>query len=178
MIRKNLPLLLLAASFAAFAQPVGSKAPPLSLVDLDGKPVDVAALRGKVVLLDFWASWCAPCVAGLPALRQLQQRYKDRMTIVGVALDNADASIQEPERKLKAFLAKHPLAWPVAEITPQFNRDYGAVLGLKGGEIVSPRGLVMASLPSWVVIDRDGVIRRVETQSVAEMEKEVTALAR
>src|ERR1700676_2731839 len=61
-------------------------APDFKLKDLDGKDLSLASLNGKVVLLNFWATWCGPCRAEIPSLIQLQKRYQDRMQIIGLVV--------------------------------------------------------------------------------------------
>jgi thiol-disulfide isomerase/thioredoxin len=148
---------------------IGELAPQFMLVDLYGKTVDLSQLRGQLVLIDFWASWCAPCVAGLPKLQDFEARSRGKgVTIIGVALDNADSKNSHVEKKLRSFVATHNVAFPVVELSPEFNRDYGAVLGLVGGRVVRTDGLIAASLPSWIVIDRAGIIKAVYTSSSEE----------
>lgn len=75
--------------------------------DLVGRSWNAEALDGRVVLLDFWATWCAPCVAQLPDLRRLHAKYRDRgFVFLGIALDSLD------RRRLRAFLLRHNVTWP------------------------------------------------------------------
>jgi thiol-disulfide isomerase/thioredoxin len=75
---------------------------------LDGRRVDLKQLRGKVVLIDFWATWCAPCVEQIPMLQALYRQYHDQgLEIVGVSLDRA-----EDRAKLLDLVAKRGLPWP------------------------------------------------------------------
>ena len=120
-------------------------------------------------------------MAQLPDLLKLQERLKDKgLVVVGVALDNADVANRDAERKLKAFVASHSINYPVVEITPHFNLNYGKVLGLKDGRIVGTNNLVAASLPSWIIIDRAGIIHGVYRSSEEEQRviSEVEALTK
>lgn len=126
----------------------GTVAPPFSLARLDGTPVTSRSLEGKVVLLDLWASWCAPCIKGMPAMAQLQRKYGPKgLVVLAVSVDD-DAA------KLDAFVAKRPPGVTVVKPDAAFNRDYGTLLHLKTNRIVTPDHLIQANLPSWVVIDR------------------------
>ena len=120
----------------------GQTAPEFSLARVDGKPgaIDMAALRGQVVVLDFWATWCAPCIEMIPVLDGLQQAWAPRgVSFVGVNSDGGGATLAE----IKSFLAAHPVPYPVVV-------DDGTVGALYKVE----------ALPSLVVIGRDGLIRK------------------
>jgi thiol-disulfide isomerase/thioredoxin len=82
-------LLLLATGVAAHAQPKkGEKAPEIAIPDVEGKTVKLSGLKGKVVLIDFWASWCGPCRKAMPGLRKLYATYKSKgFEIYGISLD-------------------------------------------------------------------------------------------
>jgi peroxiredoxin len=85
---------------------VGDLRPDLALVDLDGKERRLSEFHGKRVLINFWASWCAPCLAEMPALQAAQHKFGDQGAIVlGIAMD-------EPTR-VHAFLANHPVDYPI-----------------------------------------------------------------
>ena len=68
-------------------------APDFKLDDLDGKPLSLAAAHGKVVLLNFWATWCGPCREEIPDLIELQTKYKDRLQIIGISVDDDEAGV-------------------------------------------------------------------------------------
>lgn len=82
-------LLLLVTSVAAHAQPKkGEKAPEIAIPDVEGKTVKLSSLKGKVVLIDFWASWCGPCRKAMPGLRKLYAANKSKgFEIYGISLD-------------------------------------------------------------------------------------------
>lgn len=85
---------------------VGTKFPDFSEKDLSGKPLSVAGYKGKVVMLDFWATWCGPCRAELPnVISVYQKHHKDGFEIIGISLD-------EDKAKLDSFIADKKLEWP------------------------------------------------------------------
>lgn len=108
MKRLAAALALLLASSSAFALETGQRAPDFSGVKLqDGKTLKLSSLRGKVVYLDFWASWCAPCRVSLPMLDELHQDLAAQgFSVIGV---NVDENIEDARRVLQ----RHALAYPV-----------------------------------------------------------------
>ncbi|MEM6455899.1 MAG: TlpA disulfide reductase family protein [Acidobacteriota bacterium] len=108
--------------------------------DLDGQVWTPDARAGRVVVLDFWATWCAPCLAELPHLRALDARHgDDDLLILGIALD----AIDRP--RLRAFLSRHGVTWP------QIHAPTGASSPLA-------RRFGVGAVPVTVVIDRKGRI--------------------
>jgi thiol-disulfide isomerase/thioredoxin len=80
----------------------------LAFTAVDGRAVDMKALRGKVVLVDFWATWCGPCIAELPNVKAVYSKYHDKgFEIVGISLDRAT-----DRQKLIDFVAKEEMPWP------------------------------------------------------------------
>lgn len=89
----------------------GDKFPDLAGFKLEGKLPET--LKGKIVIVDFWASWCLPCAASFPVLEELHQRYKDRdVVIVGINVD-------EKPGKMETFLKKHPVAFSIVRDAQQ-----------------------------------------------------------
>lgn len=112
-------------------------APDFTLPQLNGQPLTLSSYRGKVVLLDFWATWCVPCREETPHLVELQQKYGDRgLQVIGVSMD--DSSDPVP-----AFYQLFHMNYPVVMGNAKTGEDYGGVLGL----------------PIAFVIGRDGLIR-------------------
>ena len=152
-----------AAREAARAGLADNPAPPLPArpltaagePDPDAAPLDLAALRGDVVLLDFWATWCGPCVGKLPKVNELHEKYAgDGLKVVGVHLaDGADA--------VPGFLEDHEVAFPLAVAPESAAEAYG-----------------LSYVPTYVLIDRDGTIRREPSSSVPTPEEIEAALAR
>jgi thiol-disulfide isomerase/thioredoxin len=94
---------------------VGKPAPPIAGTDVDGKPVSLADFKGKVVLIDFWASWCPPCIAAILPLKALSQKYQDRgFVILGINVDAMHEDVREPDAVLqhvRRFLVKQRIGW-------------------------------------------------------------------
>ena len=97
---------LLAAATAA-ALSVGEVPPPIDMPDRNGKKVDLAALRGNVVVVDFWASWCGPCKEELPVLESFHRKYADEgLVIVGINIDTNT-------KKMNNFLKGSPVSFRI-----------------------------------------------------------------
>jgi thiol-disulfide isomerase/thioredoxin len=109
--------------------------PPFLVNDLDGNLISSAALRGKVVIVNFWATWCPPCREEIPELVDLQTRYKDQLQIIGVSVDE-----DVPARGVKQFTEKFSINFPVVMASPALMREYEGA----------------SALPTNFVINRDG----------------------
>jgi thiol-disulfide isomerase/thioredoxin len=131
--------------------------PPFSVTDLDGRSVSLASLKGKVVLVNFWATWCPPCRAEIPDLVKLQERYRDKLVILGISEDEV-----EPEQ-VKAFTTGMKMNYTVAMSTPELKKIFRGV----------------SALPTTFVIDRDGkmVRKHVGLLNAPETELETQVLA-
>ena len=123
-----------AAQFVSIQPP--RPLPSLDLTDEAGKPASLAAFEGKVVLVNFWATWCAPCVKGLPALSKLQARLSDS----GFAVVTVAADRKGPEA-VKPFLEKHGVANLAVLYDPR---------------MAAARALGVTGLPASILLDRKG----------------------
>jgi thiol-disulfide isomerase/thioredoxin len=82
--------------------------PPINLQDFDGKTVPAEKFKGKIVVLDFWATWCVPCLAEIPVLNRLQEKYGDKgLKVVGVAMASGEA------KEVKPFIARNKMKYTV-----------------------------------------------------------------
>ena len=115
-----------------------ASAPRFALTTLDGTPVTSESLAGKVVLLNFWATWCPPCRVEMPGFQRVYDRFRDDgFVVVGVAMDAGGAE------GVRRFLAERRITYPVTMATPAAVRDFGGV----------------RLLPTSYLIDREGRIR-------------------
>lgn len=117
---------------------VNRPAPEFARRDLNGHWLDLAHFRGKVVLLNFWATWCAPCQAEMPVFSLWQSEYgPSGLQVIGISMDD-DAA---PVRKLLLHLH---LTYPIAMGDARLGRRYGGVLGLPLTFLIDRRGVVRA----------------------------------
>ena len=119
--------------FAAHPQPM----PAFLVNDLDGRPVSTAAWKGKVVFVNFWATWCPPCRAEIPILIDLENRYKDRLQIVGVSVDDGDPA------DVKQFAKDAGINYPIVMADRTIVKEYGGVPALPTMFVVNPDGNVV-----------------------------------
>jgi thiol-disulfide isomerase/thioredoxin len=122
----------------------GDPAPDFKLSDLDGKEVTLASLKGKVVLLDFWATWCGPCKAAMPTIQKLHDEYKVKDEGKDVVILGVNTWEQKPEAA-KEYMTKKKFS-------------YGCLM--KGDELAAAYGV--KGIPTLVIIGKDGKVAKVE----------------
>jgi peroxiredoxin len=127
------------------AQPAAAPLWQAEMKTLDGEMTRLDAFKGKVAIVYFWASWCAPCHAEAPKLQALHDRMKDKgVTVIGVAIDNAE--------KAKGFVDKHGLSFPI------LLGGTRATGGTNATELTKALGNTDGAIPYTVVTDRNGDI--------------------
>jgi thiol-disulfide isomerase/thioredoxin len=112
-------------------------APDFKLTGLDGKPVTLASSKGKVTLLNFWATWCGPCRAEIPDLVELQNKYKDRLQILGLVVDDDD------QDAIKKFVAEFGINYPVAIAGNEIRFQYGGIAALPTSFVLDAEGRIV-----------------------------------
>jgi thiol-disulfide isomerase/thioredoxin len=141
---------------------LGKTAPAIAGTDVDGKPVSLGDLKGKVVLIDFWATWCPPCVASIPSLSALAQKHQDRgFVILGVNVDAMHEDVKETKTALsvvRRFLLKHRVPWTNL-LNGQGKEDFA-------------KAYQVEQIPANFLVGRDGTIIAVE-QSGEMLERAV-----
>lgn len=129
-------LLLAACLLAAPVYAAMPAQPSLKVTTLDGKPYDLAAERGHWVIVNFWATWCVPCIKELPEISQYVKTHPD-VRAIGIAYDDTDPA------DIRAFLGKHPVSFPVAQVTMDKPlTDFDEPLGLPTTYLIGPDGKV------------------------------------
>ena len=150
-------LLALACSAADVGKPMPT-VPPAPNFEAAKPPVDIQSHRGKVLYVDFWASWCVPCRTSMPALEELHKKYAARgLVVIGV---NKDDRITDAQR----FLQRYPATFMQAT-----DADERVV-----------KAFLVGAMPSGYLIDRKGIVRRIHTgftpETAVSLDREIDSL--
>jgi thiol-disulfide isomerase/thioredoxin len=136
---------------------LGRPAPPIVGKDVDGRPVSTADMKGRVVLVEFWATWCPPCVAAIPALAELERKYRDRgLVVLGINVDAMHEDVRDEKRALgtvRRFLVRHRVPWTNLLNGPG-AADFTAAYGVE-------------EIPANFLVGRDGKVVAVEQSGEA-----------
>jgi cytochrome c biogenesis protein CcmG/thiol:disulfide interchange protein DsbE len=136
---------------------IGSQAPSFELVDLDGDPVRLADFRGSPVVVNFWASWCGPCVEEFPLLQQAAAEHAaDGLALIGIVYrDNADAA--------RSFMQQMGAEWPTV---------------MDPGETVADEFGILAGPPETFFIDAEGTVvaRQIGQLGATDLERHLAAI--
>ena len=126
-------VLLFAAALLA-ASAFAAEQVEFTLPDLDGKPVSLSDYRGKWVIVNFWATWCPPCLEEIPDFVDLYEENRDSIMVLGVNYEEVN------EEYLREFVDSHMMSYPVMRMDPLPVTPLGPVLGLPTTYIISPQG--------------------------------------
>lgn len=150
-------ILLIALALAGCSKPATlGPAPSWKLKDVNGKEVTSEQLKGKVVVVDFWATWCGPCRAEIPGYVAMQKKYGDRLAIVGVSVDQGGPDL------VKAFGEKFGVNYPLVMADEAIQKAFGGI----------------EAIPTTFLIDANGQIRdrKVGAEETETYEKKVAAV--
>lgn len=129
-------VLAVALAFAMPAQAAMPAQPTLHVTTLDGKTFDLAAQRGKWVIVNYWATWCVPCIKEMPDISRFVAAHKN-VVAIGLAYEDSEPA------DIRAFLAKHPVVYPIAQVTlDQPLKDFDEPRGLPTTYLIRPDGKV------------------------------------
>ncbi len=134
-------LLVAPVSAAGAAKTLGvgprTPAPAVEVTTLGGRTISLASLKGKVVIVDFWATWCPPCREEIPHFVELYKTYAPQLEILGLAMDEEGAEVVTP------FVEKHGVRYPVALSTEALADAFGGVRGLPTTFVIDPEGRIV-----------------------------------
>jgi thiol-disulfide isomerase/thioredoxin len=129
----------------------------LKFTAVDGREVDLAKLRGKVVLIDFWATWCVPCLKEMPNVRAAYKKYHDRgFEVVGISFDKAPGAARasaadRTAEQVNAFARENDMPWPHHYDGQQWSNEFG-------------RRFAIAEIPATFLLGKDGRLITTETE--------------
>jgi thiol-disulfide isomerase/thioredoxin len=132
----SLPMPIFAAGPAGRLNTI---APDFVRTDLSGRPLRLDQFRGRVVLLNFWATWCGPCIEEIPIFSRWQRQYADAgLQIIGVSMDDDEAAV-------KRFVAKYSVPYPIVMGDVKLAESFGGVFGLPQSFLIDANGRIVFS---------------------------------
>lgn len=147
--KEEMPKSAAAIKTTSSAADIGTAAPAFTLKDLNGKEVGLEDFKGKKVMLNFWATWCPPCKAEMPAMQKLYETKSNEIEILAINLD--------PQNKVADFVSENGLSFPI-------------LLDQSGG---TQQSYSILSIPTTFIIDENGVIQKkhVGSMTLEQMEE-------
>jgi thiol-disulfide isomerase/thioredoxin len=144
----------------------GQPAPDVTFKDLDGKDLTVAQYKGKVVLVNFWATWCDPCRVEIPWLIEMQQKYGAKgFTVLGIAMDEDGRKVVAPFVEKERFDvngAKEQMNYPIVIGSDAIADKFGGLLGYPTSVLIDRDGKVIKRVTG--IISRDEISKTIESQ--------------
>lgn len=147
MLLRIVAVLLAICPFLASqtAPHVGQRAPDFALTDSTGSPIKLSELKGKVVLLDFWATWCGGCKVEIPWYMEFETKYaKKGLATIGISMDD------DGWKSVKPFLQEHKINYPIVIGTQDVANEYGGLPSLPMTLLIDRSGKVAESHPGMV----------------------------
>jgi peroxiredoxin len=133
---------------------VGNKAPSFTLKDIDGNSVSLSDFPDRVVILDFWATWCHACKESSQELDRLYRKYKERgVIILGISIDRGDDAIE----KVRFFAERYKLSYPMLMDEQEVNKKYQ-----------------VTHIPTTFILDKNHVIRKIFIGSIPELRDKIS----
>ena len=121
-----------------------NKAPEFTLLSTEGKDIKLSAYKGKIVILDFWATWCGPCRKGIPDLVELQKEFGKDIVVIGISLD------QDTKAEVVPFMQHFGINYPIAYGTFEVTQQYGGVEAIPTSFVINKNGEIVGRLVGLV----------------------------
>lgn len=134
--------------------------PDFTVTTLDGRTITADSLRGKVVVINFWATWCGPCRVEVPDLVALQEKYRDEVVVLGLSTDEGSPDA------VRQFVEQFEINYPVAIVSRDVEQAFEGITGLPTSFIVDPDGRVVQKHVGLL----NAVLTEQETRSLAGMD--------
>lgn len=154
------------ANAGARTQSAHAAAPAFTLKNLEGKQTSLAEFKGRVVLVNFWATWCGPCRVEIPWLVAMQQKYEPQgFTVLGLAMDDEEEAVASPFVAKERFTVSGkqlPMNYPILIGTSDVADKFGGLLGFPTSVLVSKDGKI--------ITHTTGIIREEEISKLVESE--------
>lgn len=160
MLKKILPLLLLGFTISVSAGqknesgtneavldqpaslPAENKAPDFTLTSTDGKQVKLSSFKGKIVIVDFWATWCGPCRKGIPDLVAIQKEFNKEVVVIGISVD-ADQGPRATKSKVVPFVKEYGINYSIVYADSKVVSNYGGIDGIPTAFVIDQKGNVV-----------------------------------
>jgi thiol-disulfide isomerase/thioredoxin len=143
----------------------GGSAPNVTIEDIDGHDVTLAQYKGKVVLVNFWATWCEPCRTEIPWMIEFQQKYSPRgFTILGVSMDEEGKKVVAPFLEKERFDVngqKEAMNYPILLGNDNISNQFGGIIGLPTSMLFSRDGKKMRTIVG--LINHDEIEKAIES---------------
>jgi thiol-disulfide isomerase/thioredoxin len=127
------------------------KAPDFKLQTIDGKTVKLSDYRNKVVIVDFWATWCPPCRRGIPDLIELQNEFKKDLVVIGISVD------RDTRDGVAEFARKQAINYPICYFTDKVVEDFGGIEGIPTSFVIDKKGNIVDSHVG--LVDKDTYVQ-------------------
>lgn len=128
----------LSFSNAHAQEPVEPQAVDFTLLDVEGKALQLSSYRGRWVIVNFWATWCAPCLREIPELSWVNEKYNTKAAVIGINYETIN------NISLKRFIREHNIDYPVVRIGEQPLTPFEPLIGLPSTFFVNPQGYYVA----------------------------------